>query len=210
MTDVRLLVFARAPVAGAVKTRLIPALGMEGAATLHRHLLEHQLRQIGGELRVELWCTPDTLHPFFAAMAAHHGVTLHTQRGDTLGERMHHALSDALQRSDGALLIGSDLPTMDRSVLQDAHDALRRNDVVLAPTEDGGYGLIGLHQADRLLFEDIPWSTAQVMDATRARLRQRNARWAELPPVWDVDRPEDLLRLRRLPGWDTLLDGLVK
>jgi hypothetical protein len=107
-------------------------------------------------------------------------------------------------------LIGSDLPTLDHAVLQDARDALQHNDVVLVPAEDGGYGLIGLRQADSLLFEDIPWGTAQVLEATRARLRRRNMRWAELPPVWDVDRPEDLLRLRRLPGWDALLDGLVK
>ncbi|PKM45183.1 MAG: flagellar biosynthesis protein FlgB [Gammaproteobacteria bacterium HGW-Gammaproteobacteria-1] len=210
MTDIRLLVFARAPEEGSIKTRLIPALGKAGAAALYRHLLENQLRQVAGDLHIELWCTPDTGHPHFAAVAARHGLTLHAQRGETLGERMHHALADALQRSDGALLIGSDLPTMDHAVLQDARDALQHNDVVLVPAEDGGYGLIGLRQADSLLFEDIPWGTAQVLEATRARLRRRNVRWAELPPVWDVDRPEDLLRLRRLPGWDAVLDGLVK
>lgn len=210
MTHTRLLVFTRAPVVGVTKTRLIPALGSEGAAALQRQLLEHQLEQVAGELNIELWCTPDIHHPFFAAMAARHHITLHAQHGDSLGDRMHHALTDALQRSDSVLLIGSDLPTVNRAMLQDAHDALRHNDVVLIPTEDGGYGLIGLNQADHLLFEDIPWSTGQVLEATRARLRRRNARWAELPPVWDVDRPEDLPRLRSLPGWDTVLDGLVK
>ncbi len=208
--DTRLLVFARAPVAGAAKTRLIPALGSAGAAALHRHLVEHQLRQAAGTLTVELWCAPDTSHPFFSTLAQRHDITLHRQCGDGLGERMHHALGDALQRSDGALLIGSDLPTIDQTLLTMACRALQHDAVVLLPTDDGGYGLIGVRRVDDWLFEDIPWGTDQVLAATRARLQRHGVHWTELPPAWDVDRPEDLPRLRQLPGWDRIVDELLK
>jgi hypothetical protein len=210
MSEIRLLVFARAPVAGSVKTRLIPALGDDGAAALHRHLLAHQLQQTRGAMPIELWCTPDSCDPFFQALAEQHGASLHTQQGGDLGERMHHALADALHRSDGAVLIGSDIPLIDAAVLHAARGALRQNAAVLLPTDDGGYGLIGLRRADHRLFDGVAWGTPQVMEATRARLRLCKVHWAELPTLWDVDRPDDLARLRRLPGWDSLVAELLK
>lgn len=205
-----ILVFAKAPVAGEVKTRLIPALGAEGAATLHRRLTEVALQAAcaaapGG---VELWCAPDASHPVFAALARQFSVMLHVQADGDLGGRMANALADALTRSEAALLIGSDIAVMDDAVLRAALDGLRDGaDVVVVPAEDGGYVLIGLRHAAPELFRDMAWSTPGVMAETRQRARMGNLRVAELPPLWDVDNPSDLQRVER--ERPELLEGLI-
>lgn len=195
-----ILVFAKAPVAGEVKTRLLPALGAEGAAMLHRRLTDVALRAActAAPGCVELWCAPDTSHPAFAAMAREHAVTLHVQAGADLGERMAQALADALTRSQCVLLIGSDIAVMSADILRDAFDVLRGGaDVVAAPAEDGGYVLIGLSRPAPELFRDMTWSTPHVMDETRRRARLADLRLAELPALWDVDNPSDLQRLEQ-------------
>jgi rSAM/selenodomain-associated transferase 2/rSAM/selenodomain-associated transferase 1 len=193
-------IFAKAPVAGEVKTRLIPALGAEGAAVLHRRLTEVALHAACAAApgSVELWCAPDASHPALAAMAEQHAVTRHVQAGANLGERMANAMTDALTRSECALLIGSDIAVMNAAVLRDALDRLQDGaDVVIVPAEDGGYVLIGLRRAAPELFQDIPWSTPRVMADTRQRAMTANLRLVELPALWDVDNPSDLQRLRR-------------
>jgi len=195
-----ILVFAKAPVAGEVKTRLIPALGAEGAAVLHRRLTEVALHAACAAApdSVELWCAPDASHPALAAMAEQHAVTLHVQVGANLGERMANALADALTRSECALLIGSDIAVMNAAILRDALLRLQDGaDVVVVPAEDGGYVLVGLRRAAPELFRDMVWSSPQVMAATRQRARMANLRLFELPALWDVDNPSDLQRLRR-------------
>lgn len=195
-----ILVFAKAPVAGEVKTRLIPALGAEGAAVLHRRLTEVALHAAGTAApgSVELWCALDASHAAFAAMAEQHAVTLHVQVGANLGERMANAMADALTRSERALLIGSDIAVMNAAILRDALLRLQDGaDVVVVPAEDGGYVLIGLRRAAPELFQDMAWSSPHVMADTRQRARMANLRLVELPALWDVDNPTDLQRLRR-------------
>ena len=195
-----ILVFAKAPVAGEVKTRLIPALGAEGAAVLHRRLTEVALHAACAAApgSVELWCAPDASHPALAAMAEAHAVTLHVQTGVDLGERMANAIADALTRSERALLIGSDIVAMTAAILGDALVRLQDGaDVVVVPAEDGGYVLIGLRRAAPELFRDMVWSSPNVMADTRQRARVANLRLFELPALWDVDNPSDLQRLRR-------------
>jgi uncharacterized protein len=187
-------------VAGEVKTRLIPALGAEGAAVLHRRLTEVALLAActAAPGSVELWCAPDAAHAAFAAMAEQHAVTLHVQVGANLGERMANALADALTRSECALLIGSDIAVMNAAILGDALVRLQDGaDVVVVPAEDGGYVLVGLRRAAPELFRDMVWSSPQVMAETRQRARMANLRLFELPALWDVDNPSDLQRLRR-------------
>jgi hypothetical protein len=197
----RLLVMARAPHAGATKTRLIPALGAEGAAALHRYLVERQLAEAAASetAPVELWCADDCLHPFFSECRQRFGVSLHCQHGEGLGERMLLIIESALREAEFAIVIGCDIPELDASMLRQAFDALQQGaDAVIAPAEDGGYVLLGVRQASPELFREIEWGSDKVLAQTRERLRHLGWNWQELPEMWDVDRPQDLPRLMAL------------
>jgi len=194
----RIVVFARAPEPGKVKTRLIPALGEAGAAALHRRLVMLSLcaardAELGS---VELWCAPDTRHVFFAECKRGFGVSLHSQREGDIGARMQRALETVLGRARRAILIGADVPALSAQYLRDAEHALSSaHDVVIGPAEDGGYVLIGLSRCDPELFRGIPWGGPQVLAETRRRIAALRWRSLEMPALWDVDRPEDLERL---------------
>ena len=191
-----LLVFARAPEPGRVKTRLVPLLGEEGAARLHAQLLEKTLitAQAAGFGNVYLYCASTLKGFFFKKMQKQFGVQLRSQGKGNLGERMYRAL----RRHPGAILIGSDCPALRPADLRAAARALRGGaDAVLSPAEDGGYALIGLRRASRGLFNGVAWGSARVLAQTRLRLRRLRWRWTELRTVWDVDRPEDVARLRK-------------
>jgi rSAM/selenodomain-associated transferase 1 len=193
-----LIVFARAPIPGAVKTRLIPALGAEGAAALHVRLVKHALATArkASFARTELHCAPDGDDPFFRFCAGHYRVEVLTQAEGDLGARMHAAFGHALATSPRAILMGSDCPALTARHLRHADHALRDGaDAVLAPCEDGGYALIGLKRADPRLFEAIAWGGDTVMAETRRRLATLGWQWRELDTLWDVDRPEDYERL---------------
>ena len=195
------IVFAKAPVAGLAKTRLAPALGAAGAAALAQRLLAHATAQaVGAALGpVEICTTPDGTHPAFQNLAAQQGVALTLQGDGDLGERMHRALSRALRHHPKALLMGTDAPALDARTLHHAALALEQHDAVFVPALDGGYALVGLARAQPALFTGMVWSTAQVMADTRTRARQAGLRWAELPPVADIDEPADLVHLPA--GW---------
>ncbi|HKQ25222.1 MAG TPA: TIGR04282 family arsenosugar biosynthesis glycosyltransferase [Burkholderiales bacterium] len=208
-TDASVLIFARAPVAGNVKTRLIPLLGEDGAAALYRTLVERALSVARGSAvgPVELWCTPTTDDDFFLSCSDRFDVVLHPQGDGDLGARMLNAFEDALTRSRHVLLTGSDCPTLTPSDLRAAARALREgHDAAFGPAEDGGYVLVGLSQAMPALFDAIAWGTATVMEETRQRLRNLGWHWHELPKHWDVDRPQDYQRLVR-EGLLSVLDS---
>ncbi len=200
----RVLVFAKAPVPGRVKTRLVPALGEDGAAQLHRELVERTLEtaSMAGLGAIELCCAPDTSDAFFSACAKRYGLRLRAQGEGDLGMCMARALTRALASGTPGLLIGCDCPVLTPAYLREAAAALAGGaDAVFGPAEDGGYVLVGLARMPTArLFENISWGTASVMQETRARLGQLGWRWRELATLWDVDRPEDLPRLHRLPN----------
>jgi uncharacterized protein len=200
MDDVRLLVFAKAPVPGEVKTRLIAALGAEGAARFHTQLVRRTIvtaLQATGP-RVELWCAPDCEHPFFASCAAEFSVGLYAQTGGGLGERMANAAGSGLQRAHKVLLIGTDCPALTPAYLDSAAAALANgNEVIIGPAEDGGYVLIGLSRPVPQIFTDISWGTERVLAQTRARLLSLGLRWDALATLWDVDDAAGLSRLLR-------------
>jgi len=192
---VGIAVFARAPVAGQCKTRLIPALGADGAAALHARMIEHTIAcardaAVGS---LSLWCTPDTAHPAFQRFT---DISLHLQTGDGLGARML-ATFEAQPPGAPLLLIGTDCPALTADHLRACATRLRAgDDAVFLPTEDGGYVLVGLRAPQPDLFSAMPWSTDQVMPLTRQRLERRGLRWREPATLWDVDTPDDLARLR--------------
>lgn len=198
------MIFAKAPLPGRVKTRLIPALGERGAARLQRQLIERTLQTAvaAGLGTPELWCAPDPGGRFFSACAKRYGVSLRAQGEGDLGARMARALATALASGTQGLLIGCDCPALTPGYLSRAAAALADgNDAVLGPVEDGGYVLIGLASSPPAqLFEGIAWGSATVMQETRARLARGRRRWHELELLWDVDRPEDLPRLREIPA----------
>jgi rSAM/selenodomain-associated transferase 1 len=208
----RLVVLAKAPVAGAVKTRLIPALGAEGAAALHRKLVRHALQTaVASALGpVELCCAPGPDHPFFTRCQEDFALGLTAQVPGDLGSRMAAAF-DRVMPSGPTILTGSDCPSLTVEDLRAAARALAQGrDAVFAPTEDGGYALIGLRAVEPALFEDIPWSTDSVMEMTRERMRDLDWTWKELPVRWDVDRPEDFRRLATDPVLGHLCDRISR
>jgi rSAM/selenodomain-associated transferase 1 len=196
---VRIAVFAKAPVPGAVKTRLVATLGADAAAGLHARLVRHALATAleSGIGPVELWCAPDTSDAFFDQCAREFGVALKRQQGADLGVRMGHAINATLALGAALVIIGSDCPAMAPAHLHGARDALRSRDVVIAPAEDGGYVLVGQSAPVAGLFDDIPWGSDAVMERTRARLAGSGATWQELATLWDIDRPEDYARWMR-------------
>lgn len=194
---VGIAVFARAPRAGAAKTRLIPALGAAGAARLQRRLTLRTLATaLGAGLGpVTLWVAPDDRHRFFRSLRRR-GLPLRCQSGADLGARMAAAFT---AEQGPVLLIGTDCPALAPEDLRACADALRSgNDAVFLPAEDGGYVLVGLRRPQPRLFEQVDWSTDQVMAQTRERLRETGLSWSEPRTLWDVDRPEDLQRLQAL------------
>ena len=195
----RIAVFAKAPIAGEVKTRLIPLLGPEGAAALHSGLVRHAL-SAAAQSRVgvvELWCAPDESHPFFARCASEFGVVLRRQEGADLGERMRRAFDDALGAGSPLIVTGSDCPVLREPDLQSAAQLLRTHDAVIAPAEDGGYVLLALAKPARALFEGVAWGTSAVLSQARERIAAEELRCKELGTYWDVDRPEDYARLQQ-------------
>jgi uncharacterized protein len=204
LTDPRcaVIVMAKAPVAGLAKTRLIPALGAEGAAALAARMLAFAVGEaLAADVGPVTVCgAPDVSHPAFTALAKDPRLTLHPQGEGDLGARMGRAFERALARHARAVLIGTDAPDLDAAVLRAAADALATHDAVFAPAHDGGYALVGLRRAEPRLFEAMPWSTAQVMPLTRERLRECGLRWHEFSPLHDIDEPADLVHLSGR-GW---------
>jgi rSAM/selenodomain-associated transferase 1 len=187
--DVLVIVFARAPLAGQVKTRLAPRIGAERAARLHMQLISTAVRTAR-----DARCGPVELH-----MTRRHALfpLANLQRGCNLGERMHHALRSALRRHRSAILIGSDCPSLKPADLRRAARWLQGGaDVVLAPAEDGGYALIGARRIAPQVFSDVRWGSAEVLAQTVTNLARARLEFRLLRTLWDVDRPEDLERLR--------------
>lgn len=196
--SVSLHVLARAPVPGRVKTRLIPALGEEGACDLQRLLLERTLHLPAEGFSERFLWLDDFPDASLQALSERLGWTLVEQPAGDLGERMWRIAALGLADSDAVLLIGNDCPALDGDYLSDACAALQRRPAVLGPAEDGGYVLLGLRKVNPLLFESIPWGTDRVFQLTCERLQQLDWDHHLLPSLWDVDRPEDLSRLAAL------------
>ncbi|OGB00514.1 MAG: hypothetical protein A3E25_08170 [Burkholderiales bacterium RIFCSPHIGHO2_12_FULL_69_20] len=202
LSQVQVAVLAKAPVPGLAKTRLIPALGAQGAARLQRQLTRAAV-QTALDARlgtVTLWCAPHARHRFFRAMHRTTGVRCLVQASGDLGERMHTAFR--LHCAQGPLLLtGTDCPPLTANHLRRAAQALLDGEeAVFHPAEDGGYVLVGLRRPQAALFENITWSTDAVMAQTRERASIEGLRLREFETLWDLDVPADLTRWRAWLG----------
>lgn len=200
-----LIIFTRYPEPGKTKTRLIPALGTVGAANLQRQMTEHTILQVkelqkkipiswevrfaGGNLQLmQDWLGNDLIYQY-------------QTQGD-LGERMARSLFDAFQKSAAqVIIIGTDCPGVNSQILATAFEKLQAFDLVLGPALDGGYYLIGLRRFVAELFANIDWGTNQVLQQTVDIAQQLNLSQFQLPPLGDVDYPEDL------PIWQSFIKG---
>lgn len=206
MTDPRnvyaLGLMAKAPIAGEVKTRLVPPLTSSEAAALSVCFLRDMTANVKSIVETEpasglVVYTPAGAEPAFAGVLPE-GFELLAQRGNSLGERLCNATNDLLRAGrSGVVLINSDSPTLPRSILIRAIESLQREGdrVVLGAAEDGGYYLIGLKHAHKHLFTDIAWSTPEVLRRTQQRAAEIDLPVDLLPPWYDVDDAETLNRL---------------
>jgi len=192
----RLILFTRYPEPGRAKTRLIPALGAEGAAALQRRMSEAiacrmaefaaqspvslEIRYTGGSQQaVEAWLSS--------------GIPCRDQGEGNLGERLHRAFAQAFaQGARQVVAIGADCPGLTPALFARAFGALAREDLVLGPARDGGYYLVGLNRPAPALFSEIPWGSGEVLAATLNQAQGLNLSTHLLEPLADVDRPEDL------------------
>jgi rSAM/selenodomain-associated transferase 1 len=201
--DSALIIFAKAPVPGQVKTRLCPPLTPDEAATLHGSFVLDTLERTKAAIAKErqsidryIACSPSASLAFFKILEERHGVRLLDQAGDDLGQRMHRAFADLFGRGyRKVFIVGTDVPTLPLSVYQQAVSLIEAHDLVLGPATDGGYYLIGLKRPVPELFADVPWSTANVLAATRRNASAVGLTVGLVKEWRDIDAPEDLRAL---------------
>lgn len=195
--DSRILVFAKAPILGQVKTRMQPMLTEQQSLDLHRRMLRHCLRQAchSAVAPVELWVTAE--HEYWQDLSQQFEFRQCLQRGSDLGQRMAYALQQGLPGQQSRVVIGSDCPFIDASYLEKAFAGLVDVPVVLGPALDGGYVLLGLRQFDMALFEGIPWGSERVLARTQEQITAIGWSSVTLADLADIDRPEDLQQLQQ-------------
>ena len=185
-----LIIFIKNPVAGYVKTRLARDIGPENALKIYLSLCAHTRAQ---SLRVEcsryVYYSQSIISEDDWADAQ---FFKRLQEGSDLGQRMSNAFQEILAAHDKAVIIGSDCPGIDSDILNEAFDALDRNDAVIGPSEDGGYYLLGMNKWHSELFEDINWSTSEVLPSTLQVLRDLGSSVDTLHALEDIDTLDDL------------------
>lgn len=202
------ILFTRYPQLGKCKTRLIPALGTEGALKTHRQLVSHILHELSGFLAprshtdLHIYYDGGTLDQITEWLGSNQ--TYKQQQGGNLGQRMANALSHGLRKKHNTILIGSDCPDIDASLLKEGFEALKQSDIVLGPAHDGGYYLIGIAESSkdtlwRQVLEDIPWGTDKVCAKTLIKAKECGLRIHTLSKLHDIDTAEDLKYFHHRP-----------
>ncbi|GHA10524.1 hypothetical protein GCM10008090_20190 [Arenicella chitinivorans] len=194
MSDIPLLLFAKAPVAGKVKTRLQRHCSAQQAADIACLLMQASLKQVcqnwPGNVYLSVWL--DHEHPFFQQMLDQYPIAMTQQCDGDLGQKMRHALHAF---GYPAVVMGCDAPHVSASALRNAHQALQAGRPVIGPSVDGGYYLLGLTNPVDALFSEMPWGTSAVLTKTRAAAQASGVNLQELEPLNDVDEWRDLLEL---------------
>lgn len=194
-----LIIFVKAPDPGRVKTRLSPFIPKEAAAKLQAAFMRDILQSTRClPCERALACAPTTEHSLFHQIKKEENLRLIPQKGADLGERMHHALKRGFSLGfKKVILLGCDAPTLPIAYIQEAIDHLDLKHLVLGPSRDGGYYLLGATPPPPDLFFNIPWGTGTVLKDSLDRLSHTNDPCHLLPYWYDVDRPEDLSFLKR-------------
>ena len=185
-------IFAKAAVAGEVKTRLAQQLGNAAALTIHQRLCQHVVKQCleAGAEQVEIWAALDAEDPFLHGF----GLPVHEQQGRELGTRLDFAMRHGLARFSRVVIVGADVYSLSPAYLQQAMKALQTSEIVVGPAQDGGYVLVGARHSLPVIFQDIPWGTADVMGATMDKLLSNMISFELLPERWDIDTVDDIRR----------------
>jgi len=194
----RVVVFAKSPKPGVAKTRLIPALGAQGAALLSRRMLSHTLEQaLAAKLGpVELCMSPGPEDPLWADVAIPHAIERSAQGDGDLGQRMARAVERvSASHDESVILVGTDCPSLSMDQLTQAAEMLSQYDVVILPASDGGYVLIGMSEPCPDIFTNMPWSTSAVAALTLERLSKLGKRVWQGQTMHDIDEPGDLVYL---------------
>ncbi len=183
--------FAKPPVAGRVKIRLIPDLGQSLATDIYRYCLDYALRLVRETtIDYQIWLSEDSHDSLFV------GESYYLQQGADLGSRMLSAIQSHLQRetteASAVILIGSDCLDLTHAHLQQAIDSLDSHDMVLLPTFDGGYALIGCRRIDARLFADVEWGQSKVLQQTLENAHSLNYQVSVLETVRDIDTLQDV------------------
>lgn len=209
--DRLLVVFTKLPKPGFAKTRLIPALGPEGAADLQRRMTMHtvnralRLRDDSG-LALEVRYTGGDRADFESWLGR--DLQYQSQSAGDLGERMSHAFASAIERGfRSVVIIGTDCPHLDRNIISQSFAVLETNDLVLGPAHDGGYYLIGLNRCPPELLQGIHWGTEYVLEQTLTKANQACLSWHLLETLNDIDRPEDLAHWEDCQKAELATDG---
>ena len=203
--------FAKAPLVGQVKTRLASGIGDRAAVALYEQLVRDTVTTAVQEKLAPVTLYAGSTHPLFVALGDEHDIAIKIQQGANLGLRMHNAIQSELEQADFVVLIGTDCPVMTADYLDQAcRELCAGTGFVFGPAEDGGYVLIGARSAEKKLFTDMRWSTSQVMQHTRERLRLLNRQYAELETLWDLDTPEDLERWQALSRSASMASGVIE
>ena len=207
-----LLIFAREPLPGRVKTRLAQVIGDQSATDLYSAMLEDTLEQAGRLDSVQpflFWALKNWEMPF---LQDHPHLAMYAQQGNDLGERMAGAFEQAFSNnSNPCCIIGSDSPDLPSNYILQAFALLEddETDVVFGPAEDGGYYLIGLRENCPGLFNGIPWSTSQVLAKNLAQAKLLGLRTSLLPVWYDIDTFDDLRRFCCSPSTTAIRTRLV-
>lgn len=194
----RLALFARHPAPGRVKTRLTPALTAPLASALYQAMLADALdtlRDTHADERFVYWAeSEESLGTPFDVR----GVTIRHQHGETLGDRLAAAFDElVVSHDDRAVVVGADCPGLIATMIESAFDSLGRADLVVGPSRDGGYVLIGLRRARPGVFSEVDWGTERVLEQTLERARRERLSFERLEPLEDVDTAGDLVELIR-------------
>ncbi len=199
MQNTLIIQFSKWPQLGKVKTRLAKTLGDQAAFDTHIELTLNVLSNLTSAQQGKVELCFDHLLDDSAGMSLldackHKSVSVSAQCGNDLGERMFHALSTGLKTFEKVIIVGSDCPTVDKTYLVNAINALDSNNLVLGPAEDGGYVLIGANKLKPALLDNIKWGGGNVLRSTVSNAESLCLSYALLDTTWDVDEYDDYLR----------------
>jgi hypothetical protein len=199
---VNILLFAKAPEAGKVKTRLQPQISPSRAARLYQLLLNKVVANISKtNFPISIWRAGSLSHPCWQEYAKNPLITLHEQGAGDLGDRMKFAALESLKKFNKVVLIGADCIDIDKHYLELAVSKLDTNNVVIGPANDGGYVLLALYSVATDFFSDIEWGSDKVLSQTLMKIDTLGWSYKLLPALNDIDRPEDLATLGAIGDW---------